>query len=330
MTVSLRERTGSVKESVDGTKNVYRVKIIEAGPGSSTYYPAEVIERDGPSAFPGGLDLKYATKAYADHPTMDEQWTQPERSVMKIVGKQVSAAEWDAETQALWADYKFSEKFSREVVDEFMNVIGMSIYALGENIQDENGYDKIATIGEYTGTVLSRFIPDILNSVDVVTAAGAGGEIKERLTEAMKPFVERGTAEPQRSETINKENNSMDIAELATRVDKLQESIETLKSVVTQVAESVKPAVVDPETPDIAAVAEAVATSELPEVGRKRVYEAVKAGAKVEDAVSAEKAYAKQIEESVQARLTKESNEVWGSRGDTGATFELRGFGGSK
>jgi len=291
MTVSqLAERKGAFAEAVSGAKNTWRIKIIQAGLGSSAYYPAEVIERDGPVAFPVG------TKAFIDHPTFDEEWSQPERSVSKIAGKQVSEATYDPTDQALYANYKFTEAHAG-FIDEFYDVLGMSIYALGES--------EIGTIGEYTGTVLTKFVPDVLNSVDVVTAAGAGGAIISKLTESFKRLGEKGTAEPQRTKET-KEKSSMD-EETFKRI--LAEALGTqADTIATKLAEALKPAEKTSEAPDIAAVAEAVAKSELPEEGRQRVYEAIKTpGVKVEDVIASEKKYVEAIEKASEAKLQREA-----------------------
>lgn len=71
---------------------------------------------------------------------------------------------------------------------------------------------------------------------------------------------------------------------------------------VTKLSESLKPVVADPEveddTVDIAAVTEAVVASGLPAPARTKVYEAVKTGKDVAEAITAEKAYADSLREA--------------------------------
>lgn len=325
MSIKLHERSGQIREAVGDAKDrTRRIKIIAAGPGSSAYYPAEVLERDGAIAFPSGTP--WTTKSYANHPTMDEEWTQPERDVTKIVAKQVSQAEWDEESQALYADFQFSKKFYEEVVEEFDDVLGMSIYAMGEAVKDDYGNPAILTVGEYTGTVLERLLQDRMNSVDVVTVAGAGGAIMPKLTEAMKPFVQEGKAETQPS-APKKETPKMDEEKLATLLaEKLGSVIAT--ATATAVAEALKPAEVDPEVLDVATVAEAVAASGLSEPSRKRVYEAIKApGTKVEEAIKAQKDFETEVEEAIKARLA-ESEETYGGSGSGASDWSPRGYAG--
>lgn len=309
MTVELRERATRHLEATSDP-NTFKVRIISAGLGSSAFYPAEVIERDGPVTFRPGIF------SFANHPTMDEEWSRPERDVTKIVGKQVSEAVYDPTDQSLYADFKFSEKFTNDVVKEFGDVIGMSIYALGES--------EIGTIGEYTGNVLTKFIPDPLTSVDAVTVAGANGAIITKVSEAYKSFSETPAAEPQRSQKKENTVEKKDVEEVVSEA--LGKFAETF---MTKLTEALKPAPVDPETPDVAAVAEAVATSELTELGRQRVYEAIKApGVKVEEAIANQKAYETAIEDSIKARLEEaKKDDLYGGVAG-GSEWKPRGFAG--
>src|SRR5690554_7670050 len=69
----LHEATAKAKATE--SKGIWRIKLIEGDVhGSSGYYPASVLERDGATAFPAG------THIYLDHPTWEEDWQRPERS----------------------------------------------------------------------------------------------------------------------------------------------------------------------------------------------------------------------------------------------------------
>lgn len=279
MSKELLERLGALTEAVSGQKNVWRVKIIEEGQGASAYYPADVLQRDIPTAFPIG------TKSFGDHATWDEKMEKPEGSISRIVGKTVSTPEYDEETRAVYVNIKFREEFA-PFVEEFYDVLGMSISASGEIVEG----------------VATSILPSPLNSIDVVTAAGAGGAILEKLSESFKRLEEDGAAGLQLAKETYKEKENMEIAELATRVDALAESIETLAGTVSAFVESVAPVETPAGEPDIAAVAEAVAVSELPAEGRLRVYEAIKtSGIAVEEAIASEKQYVEAIKASLEA-----------------------------
>lgn len=74
------------------------------------------------------------------------------------------------------------------------------------------------------------------------------------------------------------------------------EEIKALADALAEALKPVAPAEVETDSPDVAAVAEAVATSGLPESARKRVYEGLKAeGADVNALIEAEKKYIEEL-----------------------------------
>lgn len=283
MTVELRENASRF-DVASGDPNVFRVRIIRAGEGSSAFYPAEVIERDGPKVFKPGVF------SFANHPSYEEQWDRPERDVTKIVGRQVSESEWSPTDQALYADYRFSDKFVAEVIKPFGDIIGMSIYALGESEFD--------TIGDYTGAILTKFIEDPLTSVDVVTVAGAGGAIVTKVTEAYKRYNESApkppAPKPERATESKHKETGMDEETFVRRLE--EGNTKLVDSLVEKLVEALKPA--EPETPDApetSAVTEALIESKLGKTSRARVIESIAAGKTLEEAIEAEKTLAAEI-----------------------------------
>jgi hypothetical protein len=144
----------------DGTA---QVKIIKPGWGSSGFYPQEVLERDGPKVFTKG------TKMFWDHPTVTEEAERPERSIRDLAAELESDARWlDAgpEGPGLYADAKVFSGY-QEAVNELAGHIGVSIRAMGAGHRgDAEGK---------TGTIIEKLIA--AQSIDFVTAPGAGGEI---------------------------------------------------------------------------------------------------------------------------------------------------------
>ena len=56
--VTLRESGGMVLKETNSKKGIFYIKVISADvQGSSGYYPAEVLERDGARAFPAGTHM---------------------------------------------------------------------------------------------------------------------------------------------------------------------------------------------------------------------------------------------------------------------------------
>ena len=141
----------------------FPIKIIQPGWGSSGYYPAEVLERDGPAVF------KKGTSMYWDHPTATEAVERPERSLRDLSGKLAQDAAYLANGPAGPGLYGESTLFAGypEAVTELAPHIGVSIRALGT-----------ARNGEAEGRK-GRIVESIVKaqSVDFVTEPGAGGQV---------------------------------------------------------------------------------------------------------------------------------------------------------
>jgi hypothetical protein len=141
-----------------------RVKIIAPGRGSCGYYGAEMLKRDGPKVFTAGL------QSFLDHPTESERYERPERSVRDLAGRLASAAVWEDSGplgSGLYADIEVFPQF-QELLQSVARSIGVSIRAYGDT-KKETGPDGVygPTITELIGA----------ESIDFVTAAGAGGAI---------------------------------------------------------------------------------------------------------------------------------------------------------
>ncbi len=144
----------------DGTTTV---KVISPGWGSSGYYPADVLERDGPTVFPAG------THMYIDHPTERERRELPERSTARLAAVTTSPATWQASGPAgpgLYAETRVKSS-QRQDLNDIADHIGVSIiasgtYELGEADGKKGKIIRSLTSGE---------------SIDFVTRPGAGGKI---------------------------------------------------------------------------------------------------------------------------------------------------------
>ncbi|MCG5464218.1 hypothetical protein MED01_002383 [Micromonospora sp. MED01] len=145
------------------------IRLIRAGWSlNSNYYPAEVLRRDGPAAWPAG------TQCMADHATEDEEAARPSGSVRAVAAVQTSDARWDEGEQALMAEVRLLHPWRDTITDmaraqaeEGVDVIGMSIRAwvTGEHGEREGREGFIV-----------QSIPEG-RSVDFVTKPAAGGGI---------------------------------------------------------------------------------------------------------------------------------------------------------
>lgn len=147
----------------------YPIKLIAPGKGSSAFYPAEVLKRDGPKVFSAG------THVYLNHPTPAEEAARPEGDVANLAGVLTTAAEYQengSKGPGLYARMKVFADHA-QTVEEKAPHVGMSIRASGV-AESGKKQDGLPILKELTSA----------ESVDVVTKAGAGGMI---LTEAARP-----------------------------------------------------------------------------------------------------------------------------------------------
>jgi len=147
----------------------YEIKLIAPGKGSSAFYPADVLKRDGPNVFGVG------THVYVNHPTAAEESARPEGDVKNLAGVLTTAAayhESHAKGPGLYARMKVFADHG-QMVEEKAPHVGMSIRAAGI-AESGKKQDGLPVLKELTHA----------ESVDVVTKAGAGGMI---LTESARP-----------------------------------------------------------------------------------------------------------------------------------------------
>ena len=161
--------------TIKGTSTSGRmlVRLIDAGQGSSGYYPASTLQAAAESGvFGRGLHL------YADHPGEAERLDRPERSIRDIAGVLTEDARYDDDSQALVAEARVFGAWA-PVIAEMHDVIGLSIRAAAE-----------VSVGEHDGaptTIVDRITEAA--SVDFVTRAGRGGRVLS-LLESARPARE--------------------------------------------------------------------------------------------------------------------------------------------
>lgn len=158
----------------------YRMRIIDAGTGSSGIYPAATLEQAARDrVFPRGLRM------HLDHPTAAEADDRPGRSVKDWVAVLDSDAEWNPATQALEADMRVFRPW-QILVEDMAADVGLSIYAYAEATPTPEG-NRIDRITEAV-------------SVDFVTAAGRGGKILAVLENARTAAAAEATVNDRREQ----------------------------------------------------------------------------------------------------------------------------------
>lgn len=254
-----------------------RVRLLSAGMGSSGFYPAEVIERDGPSAFPAG------TKLFIDHIGENEEWERNgSRSVNDLVGKTLSDAEYEPVEEALYADVLFYHG-SADRIKEIFEDIDLSIEASGK--RDENG--------EITELLVSKH-----NRVALVPEGGRDGKITEFL-ESVKDLLPNLKESGKIDSTEQKEFQEMKPEDIAAVVAALKAEFEPRFSAIE---ESLKPVEQEEDT-TIAEVVEALIAADLPEDLRTDVYESAEPLKVIESFTKIRESLSKAAEEDNVGRI---------------------------
>lgn len=251
--------------SNDGTATI---KIIQAGQGSSGYYPDDVLKRDA-GVFAEG------THIYLDHPTATAEREQPERSVRDLAGSLTGAATWQEHGSAgpgLYAPVKFIDSVAPHI-NAIASISGMSIRASGKAGMREIGGKKVRTIESI----------DAAHSVDVVTRAGAGGRVVD-LIESARAQHTGGALPPQKESTVDKETAE----KLATDLQEAQREIARLKE--REILAEARTIVVGE-----------LAKTRLPQLTRNRLTESLVAGAATKDGALDTATLATAIEAAVKA-----------------------------
>lgn len=265
----LSEASGTARATE--SKGIWRVKLIAGDvAGSSGYYPASVLERDGSRAFPSG------THVYLDHPTFSEGAERPERSVRDLVGALIEDASYEddpTDGKGLYAKVMFRESM-REDVEFFARTAGMSIRAIGVHDESQDGE-----------LIVTELLEGI--SVDIVTHAGAGGKLVTMTESARKGQEPESTLFAQLSES---DRNGM---------ERLFAEIQELRSTISEMREAAKA----PEAPELS-FGEIVAkldAAELPNASRERIANAYVPGVDVDKLIADEAELVAQIRDTLKA-----------------------------
>jgi hypothetical protein len=273
-------------ESQAGNEGVFRIKIITEGKGSSGVYSADLLEQYGEV---------FANRAmHMNHPRDPERpW---ERDILGIAARtsEVEVGTDEQGRRALYTNAKVRKEY-RDFVAEYADLIGVSIYASGEGREENGEY----VVESFDGS-------DPYTSVDFVVAAGRGGRVERMLESYRQIETSVGTPTVEGAATASTEDKKMgnEMDELKALIEALRAEVKTLTEEVTSIKTLSEQAATEATAKaDAFEVVEelttAVAEAKLPEEGRKRVIESVKAGNAVAEAVAVEKAYVESIRKSL-------------------------------
>jgi hypothetical protein len=140
------------------------IKLIAPGwSANGRYYGADVLERDGATAFPKG------THMYWDHPSASEESDRPERSLRDLAGVLTGDARYRVNGPSgpgLYADAQIMSDYQAAVADLAPH-IGVSIRAEGAVAYGETG----GRSGQIVQSITRG------RSADFVTTPAAGGRV---------------------------------------------------------------------------------------------------------------------------------------------------------
>lgn len=230
-----------VEKAESAEQGIWEIRVIQSGEGSSGFYPAEVLERDGARAFPAG------TRSFANHDSWEDLMNGGD--ITRLMGKTLESATY--RDGALWATWQAAPKW-RDFVKEFHEQIGVSI--------NTPGAKEVGTVGEYTGNVITALENGPYTSIDVVVAPGAGGgftRMLESAKEILSETLRESTAPAVATHKENERKSQMEIEDVDKKVDLLVEkfsAIESFIALATPLLETLKPAETDPEATTTAAV----------------------------------------------------------------------------
>lgn len=249
------------------------LKIIAPGWGSSGYYPAEVLKRDGPAVFRTGL------KGFWDHPTPTEEAERPEGTLEKLASELVSDARWQDNGPAGPGLYAHTRVFSpyQEAVNELAPHIGVSIRAAGRTAQGEAEGRK--------GPIVQQLVS--ARSVDWVTMPGAGGQVVQMFEAARSRQQAR-----QQAASDNNQGGEMD-KEFETKLAEAQAQIGALQTANARLAE----ALVLRDARE--AVRDQLATAAVPDVTKVRLVEQLSENPPTKDGALDREALATRVSEAV-------------------------------
>lgn len=222
-------------------KRRWKIRILSPGRGSSGTHVAEVMQRDGPAAWPVG------TKSNIDHIGESEQWDQPAGSLKNLAGALVTTPVWEdgPHGPGMYAVLEVGSQWAA-FVEEFHELLGVSIHSaavLGEEALEDGSYP------------ITHYLPSALNTVDLVTVPGANGRIIEAYESACATMTPVNENNKEDEVTLTKE----DVASIVS------EALAPLVSEVQTLKESNVPEPVADEETNVSETLTKIMESDLPE-----------------------------------------------------------------
>jgi hypothetical protein len=274
------------------TGRKWKVRLIEGDKlGSTAYYPAETLLRDGPRIFRKG------TPMYLNHQTAEERINRPFGSVQEFAGELSEDAYYDGD--GLYANIEVFEHHA-PMIKGLRDKIGISIRATARTVTE--------TINGKSVPVAKELIK--ARSADFVVKAGAGGKLVTILESA---------TDTEEDSSVKEEGLVMDEA-TKELLEGLKAAFTSQSKALTDLTESLKPVEKEQKVEETAAVnplevAKELAAAELSEAATERVlerFEANKGSKTLAELIESEKAYlsANKTAETIGVEESEKKTEV--------------------
>ena len=261
----------------------YKVRLIEGDRlGSTGYYPAATLLRDGPKIF------KKGTPMYLNHLTAAERAVRPNGNIEQYAGELAEDAYY--ENDGLYADIEVFEHH-RPMIKSLKDKIGISIRARGMTV--------LETINGQSVPVFKEL--NLARSADFVVKAGAGGKIVETLEESLENSETDSEAQEgsQNMDEVLQELKAMR-TEFGTRFTAIEEAAKPVEATEEESADEVYAKALE--------IAEAFNGSTLDADGRTRVLDLHRANKKpIAELIEAEESYVKKS--AAQSTVTEGTEE---------------------
>lgn len=256
----------------------YKVRLIEGDRlGSTGYYPADTLLRDGPKIF------KKGTPMYLDHQMPDEKQHRPFGSIDTFAGELAEDAYYDGD--GLYAEIEVFEHQAPKI-KALKDRIGISIRATGMAVNETINGKLVPVFKELTEA----------RSADFVVRPGAGGKIVSILESAEENSEEASELEEGSRENMDEVLEAIKGLEskFDARLTAVEESVKAIPAAEIEPVESEESEKTEPDYDAALEIAEAFAASELDAEGRARVIDLHRATKKpIAELISAEESYVK-------------------------------------
>lgn len=284
--VELLEESALVGEP---TGRRWKVRLIEGDRlGSSGYYPAETLLRDGPKIFTKG------TPMYLNHQTPEERLAQPFGRIQDYAGELAEDAYYDGD--GLYAEIEVFEH-QAPTIKSLKDKIGISIRAQARTVSETINGKSVPVVKELLKA----------RSADFVMKAGAGGKLVTILESATED-----------TEAVSENEEGRQVMDEATKelLESLKSASDAQTAALTSLVESLKP-VKETETEESAVnpleVAKELAKAELSEAATERVlerFESAKGTKTLAELIESEKAYLSANKQAETVGVEESATEV--------------------